>query len=91
MGLYFYLSLVKAVAARQPDHNLIDLLYHGIAPVLGLLIAAHQRVVPLVVFLLVLRHSGIPGNQVVHRLDVDAKLRFGSQDRSAKISCSNPS
>ena len=33
------------------DHDPVDLLHDGIAPVLGLLIAAHQRIVPLVVFL----------------------------------------
>jgi len=56
------------------DHDLVDLLHDGIAFVLGFLIAADQRVITLVVLFLVLHHSGIPGNQVVHRLGVDVKL-----------------
>ena len=56
------------------DHDPVDLLHDGIAPVLGLLIAAHQRTVPLVVFLLVLRHPGVAGDQVVHCLGVDTQL-----------------
>ena len=55
-------------------HDLIDLLHDGIAFVLGLFIPADKCIVSLVVFLLVLRHPGVPGDQVVHRLGVDAKL-----------------
>ncbi len=57
-----------------PDHNLVDLLHDGIALVLGFFIPVDQRIIALVVLLLVLRHPGVAGNQVVHRLGVDAKL-----------------
>ena len=56
------------------DHDLIDLLHDGIAFVLGFLIAAHQRIVPLFVLFLIQRHPGVASNQVVHRLGVDAQL-----------------
>ena len=67
-------ALYEPLDLPAPDHNLVDLFHDGIALVLGFLIAADQRVVSLVVFLLVLRHPGVAGNQVVHRLGVDAKL-----------------
>ena len=57
-----------------PDHDLIDLLHDSIALLLGFLIPGNQCIVALVVFLLVLCHPGISGDQVVHRLGVDAKL-----------------
>ena len=57
-----------------PDHDLIDLLHDGIALLLGFLIPGNQCIVALGVFLLVLCHPSISGDQVVHRLGVDAKL-----------------
>ena len=57
-----------------PDHDLVDLLHNGFALVLGFFIPVDQRIIALVVLLLVLRHPGILGDQVVHRLGVDAKL-----------------
>ena len=67
-------ALNEPLAFPAADHDLVDLLRDGIALVLGFFIPFDQRVVALIIFLLVLRHPGIPGNQVVHRLGVDAKL-----------------
>jgi len=67
-------ALDEPLDLPAPDHDLIDLLHDGIAFVLGLFIPADKCIVSLVVFLLVLRHPGVPGDQVVHRLGVDAKL-----------------
>ena len=73
-------ALDKALDLPAADHDLIDLLDDRIAFVLGLFIPAHQRIVALVVFLLVLRHPGVAGDQVVHCLGVDAQPCFGSRD-----------
>jgi hypothetical protein len=45
-----------------------------IALVLGFLITFDQRVITLIVLLLVLRHPGVAGNQVVYRLGINTKL-----------------
>ena len=67
-------ALDKALDLPAPDHDLVDLLDDCVALSLGIFIPADQSVIALIVFLLVLRHPGIPGDQVVHRLGVDAKL-----------------
>ncbi len=67
-------ALDEPLDLPAPDHDLVDLLYHSIAFVLGVFIPADKCIVSLVVFLLVLRHPGVAGNQVVHRLGVDTKL-----------------
>ena len=67
-------GLDEAFDLPSPDHDLVDLLDDRIALSFGILIPADQRVVALIIFLLVLRYPGVAGNQVVHRLGVDAQL-----------------
>ena len=60
-------ALDETLDFPAPDHDLIDLLDDGIAPVLGLLIPTHQRVVSLVVLLLVRRRPRKPDRSCFHK------------------------
>ena len=73
LGQVLY-ALDEAFDLPAADHDLIDLLDDCIALSLGILIPADQRIIALVVFLLVLCHPGVPGDQVRDGLGVDAQL-----------------
>ncbi len=67
-------ALDEPLELPAPDHDLVDLPDECIALSLGILIPADQRIIALVVFLLVLRHPGVPGDQVRDGLGVNAQL-----------------